>query len=291
MPARTRAVRPAGAPIRAESKPRVPAVAHAIAILRYLRDAPPDRATAAGIARALGLNRSSAYNILRTLEADLFVTRNPASHQYELGPTLAELGSRSSRTPADYAAHFLERVRATWPDLEYACIVAQPLPNDTFLVIDKLESRQPIKVTVEVGERFPATAAALGKAYLAWLPQAVVERVLAGPLPAYTPTSITDPERFKEELARVRRLGYSESRREYYPGNNAVASPIFGPAGDVVLVACVLGFAEDLTDVDLPGCGARLRDITAEVTRAIGGLPPCNTGDTGGMATPRGRSP
>src|SRR5919198_525825 len=106
MPARTRAVRPGSASINAESKPRVPAVAHAIAILRYLRDAPSDRATAAGIARALGLNRSSAYNILRTLEAELVVTRNPASHQYELGPTLAELGSRSARTLAYFAAQF-----------------------------------------------------------------------------------------------------------------------------------------------------------------------------------------
>src|ERR671931_452805 len=72
-----------------------------------------------------------------------------------------------------------------------------------------------LQLNVELGTRRPMHCTGLGKAILAFLPQAQQDQVLAAaPLRAYTPHTITDPIVLRLELKRAgehvsRRLGYN----------------------------------------------------------------------------------
>jgi carbon-monoxide dehydrogenase medium subunit len=75
----------------------VPAVARAVRILTYLGRQGGRGATLAQIHRALGLNKSTCYNILKTLEHVGFLNYAPASKQYTLGTAIFRLGRSTDR--------------------------------------------------------------------------------------------------------------------------------------------------------------------------------------------------
>ena len=77
-------------------------------------------------------------------------------------------------------------------------------------------------------------AGASGKLLLASLPEERIDAILAKPLVAFTPRTLTDPKRLRAELARVRRLGYAQDKGEGVPSVLAFAGPVIDTRGEVV---------------------------------------------------------
>ncbi|MDR7523260.1 MAG: FAD binding domain-containing protein [Armatimonadota bacterium] len=75
----------------------VPAVARTVRILRYLERRGSRGATLAQIYRALALNKSTCFAILKTLERFGFVEYSPRSRRYGLGKAVFELGRAADR--------------------------------------------------------------------------------------------------------------------------------------------------------------------------------------------------
>jgi DNA-binding IclR family transcriptional regulator len=77
----------------------------------------------------------------------------------------------------------------------------------------------------EIGNRRPLHQLAAGKAILAALPTEEVDRIVdRRGLPSRTDNTITDEERLREELERVRERGYAFNRSESIEGLNAVGA-------------------------------------------------------------------
>jgi IclR family acetate operon transcriptional repressor len=100
----------------------------------------------------------------------------------------------------------------------------------------------------------------VGKVFLAGLPPASLEQVLARGLSAHTPLAVTDPAHYREELDQVRRLGYALEREEYLPGVWGVAVAL-GATGGLPAALWSVGFTSALT----PG---RLEQIAQALGRA-----------------------
>ena len=79
----------------------------------------------------------------------------------------------------------------------------------------------------------PAHATAAGKAVLAFSPPAVVNRVIAAGLPAFTPHTITSPDVLRQKLSVIRLTQIATSRNEFECGKAAIAMPIFYRGGRV----------------------------------------------------------
>lgn len=258
---------------RSPERSRVPAVDGAVRVLRYLAT----RAEGVGvteIGRACRLSKSTAHGIVKALEAHGFVVTVDHSKRYVLGAGLVQLAeaARSQRTAVLLARPLLEEVART---TRLACFLAVPYSPTEFLVLEKAESSRALKVTVSVGERFPLTAGSLGKAYLAWLPEAEVREILRRvPLPRMTSRSIRLPRLYLAELGRVRRQGFGANYDEYYAGTHALAAPVFDPSGRVVLLLLTVGFAADLPASRMTPDGRLLRAAADRVTEALGGRPP-----------------
>ena len=73
----------------------------------------------------------------------------------------------------------------------------------------------------------------MGKALLAFSAPAMVDMFLSRGLTAYTPFTVTAPDRFRRALAMARLSRLAVARWELEPDRSALAVPVFGPGGRV----------------------------------------------------------
>jgi DNA-binding IclR family transcriptional regulator len=99
--------------------------------------------------------------------------------------------------------------------------------------IEKMFGYHPVSL-FSAGATVPAHATALGKAILAFSGPPIVDHVIAHGLKAYTPYTLTTPDRLRRALAVTRLTRIAVSRGELAVGMSAIAAPVFGTGGCVV---------------------------------------------------------
>ncbi len=211
----------------------VAAVQRAIAVLDALADGTPDLGTNE-IARRTGINPSTVSRLLATLAEAGFVEHVADSGRYRLGLRLLQLGNavlarldlRQTARP-----HLTALVEATG---ETATLSA-PGEHEA-VTVDFVQSAASVQSVARVGRPSVAHATAVGKVYLACggsLPD--------GPLPAFTPRTITDRDALAREIERVRRRGFAEAVGEREEDLSAIAAPVLGSRGELVAILGVQG--------------------------------------------------
>jgi DNA-binding IclR family transcriptional regulator len=204
------------------------------------------------IARDLGLSKAVVHRILQSLAARGMVAFEPFSREYRLGPAVTALGARALRD-SDLRSASLDVLRGLRDELGETATLTSPVPNGR-VYLDQFEGVHEIKMTVELGRRFPLHAGSSGKCMLAFLPEAERERLLTGELTQLTPHTIVDPEKLRAELDEIRARGYAVSGGERQPDAGSVAAPVFGVSDSVIGAISV--------------CGPRYR-VTAEFVERI----------------------
>lgn len=203
----------------------VPAVTRAAAILDVLADAGGQGLSASEIARALGLPKSSTANLCASLEATGLVGRN--SSGFCLGRKLVELGGRYLST-VDQIRDFYELCRHS-PHVSRETARVAVLDGLEVLYLARYDGTQPMRLTANIGDRFPANCTATGKALLSTLDPAVVaDRLRGRALPALSERSLTTAPALLEELATTRARGYAVDDEETTAGVLCLAVPVAG---------------------------------------------------------------
>jgi IclR family acetate operon transcriptional repressor len=193
------------------------------------------------IARRTGLSRSTVHRLLTTLRRHELVQQLPHGTDYALGPHLLRL--------AQVASSNVNLQKIAFPvmiELRDRCDETVGLHTRlgpfTRTVLDQIESSQPLRRTyTEIGTAIPIYQGAPGKVMLAHSPTELQEEILAGKLEPATSRSITDPQRLRNELKRVRRQGYALSFEERVEGISTVAVPIANHTGAVMASLSVSG--------------------------------------------------
>jgi DNA-binding IclR family transcriptional regulator len=122
-----------------------------------------------------------------------------------------------------------------------------------------------------LGGRYPVHCTASGKAFLAFGPAAVRERLLARRLERVTPHTITDRARLEEQLAEARRSGLAVTHGELEVGLDAMAAPVFGPGGDMLAAVDVSGPSHRLAT--RPDLDRMTKEAAADLSRRLGYRP------------------
>jgi IclR family acetate operon transcriptional repressor len=89
-----------------------------------------------------------------------------------------------------------------------------------------------------------------------------------------TERSIDNPTRLREELKRIRRLGYALDDEEHAIGLRCVASAIFDENGQALAAISLSGPKARVTDARLDELGIAVRQGADEITLALGGYRP-----------------
>lgn len=213
----------------------VPALERAHAVLLEL-SGHPGGMRLTDLSRRLGVNKSSMFCLLKTMEALGWVEKS-SDDVYTLGSALAAFGSSFFRGQA-LIDRFYRTAVETRDRLGETIQLARLEGADVFYLA-KLEAPVPVRIASEPGMRFPAHATGLGKALLATLADDEVRKRLSDPLPRLTPATIGTVAELLEELADVRRQGVAFDREEAVVGFRCAAAPVFGLDGRAIAAVSV----------------------------------------------------
>ncbi|MDH7490329.1 MAG: IclR family transcriptional regulator [Anaerolineae bacterium] len=251
--------------------PSVQSVERAVAILRSFSRERPERGVSE-LARELGIHKSTVYRLLATLERHGLVARNPETERYRLGLDLIVLA-------AQVVEHMDVREIAR-PHLRELSERCQETVNLAILhegqVMDLEQFAPPVRSVKNigwVGRRMPPHCTAAGKVLLAHLPPDKLERFLHLRLERLTPRTITDPNRLREELERVRVQGYATAEEELEDGLNALAAPIYDHTGAVRAAASLAGPAFRIPPAVFPHLATLLVETCGKISAELGYRP------------------
>ena len=152
--------------------------------------------------------------------------------------------------------------------------------------IEKARGRRPV-TTFAQHATVPAHATAMGKALLAFSAPAPGRHVPRPRATAYTPFTLTAPDRFRRALAMARLSRLAVARWELEPDRSALAVPVFGPGGRV---AAAIEVRVDDPAAELPTVRPALVIAGRSLTRELSANPDL-TDAPGLRPHPAGSSP
>ena len=181
------------------------------------------------ISQAAGLNKTTAHRLLRALQSEALIHKNPGDNRYSLGAGLMALGVQA------LASNDLRRrVRPILKTLAQSTGETATLEvpfEDSMLILDEVAGKHVVAAAGNVGTRWPLHATSTGKVLLAFDESRLAS--LRDPLPAFTKHTVASKALFEPTLPRIRQRGYAETIDELEEGFAAVATVIRGAMGDV----------------------------------------------------------
>ncbi len=185
------------------------------------------------IAMALGLAKSSAHDLLASLEQVGLLGKNDEG-RYRLGWRLVMLSETLLAT-----TELRREARPIMEELadQYRETIHLAVLDDTQVVyVDKLEGKQAVRVELtSLGTRLYAHCTAVGKVLLAYQPEENVKRIIkVEGLPRFTANTITDADELEQALVKIRKQGYAYDQEEILPDLCCVGAPIHNHTGHVI---------------------------------------------------------
>ncbi|HEY8341601.1 MAG TPA: IclR family transcriptional regulator, partial [Calditerricola sp.] len=189
--------------------------------LRVLKALPlsPRGATVSELAAATGINRTTTMRILVTLQDHGLVTWDADTGRYSLGMGILELASGffAGNELVQVALPCLEALR----DASRETVSLYVRDGTERVCVQRVESLQPVRISVALGQRLPLYRGASGKLLLAYLREdqreAILERV---------PLDAASRDRLRAELVAIRQAGYATSFGERQPEIASLAVPV-----------------------------------------------------------------
>ncbi|MGO1412408.1 MAG: IclR family transcriptional regulator [Microbacterium sp.] len=219
------------------------------------------------ISRRAGLTLPTAHRLVRELREWGALERRADGH-YAIGMRILELGSLEPK-----GLQLREAALPYLGDLHSAVgsdVHLSVMAGTDVVYVESLRSRHGAPVLTRLGGRWPLHATATGLILLAHAPDELREHILAGPLQAYTPRTITDPERVRRTLAEVRGNGHSFVDESITEGAVALAVPVRDRRRRVV---AAVGAALRRDSVDPQSVLPALTMTGHAISRALGAPP------------------
>jgi DNA-binding IclR family transcriptional regulator len=106
---------------------------------------------------------------------------------------------------------------------------------------------------------------------MAFMDVSEIERVLVRPLDHLCHNTITDPTLLREELARIRELGWAKSFEETNVGVWGLAVPIVSNRDDVICAVGIAGPSARLAQERIGDLIGRIHERANDIAGALGG--------------------
>ncbi len=205
------------------------AVSKAFYILNFLNLSQEPVSLNEMAARA-GLTKTSCFRLLHTLERLRYIAQGPDS-RYSIAES--NWGSPS----AQIANALLRSSQPIARALSEACgesVSIAVLFTNHIEVVQSFESSRVLRMANTVGRILPPHASSLGKAIAAFQPEAVRRKLLVSyGLQRFTPNTITDESKLREEFKKIRKQEYAYEGEESTWDGCCFGAPIFvGHAGE-----------------------------------------------------------
>lgn len=215
-------------------------VARSLDLMEHIATAasPP---THADMLRMFDIPKSTLSGILAELRSSGFVTLDDG--RYLAGPRFTSLAYRGvgSINRQSSIRRQLEQLAAATHETTLFAVRAGKIA----IVVDRVESADPIRYVPDLGVPRPLHATAVGKVFLAW---AAVDLESLGPLDRLTVETNVDPVALAEELKATLRRGYAINQSESTMGVTAVAAPLMDERNALIGAVSIAGPSHRMGD-------------------------------------------
>jgi len=217
----------------------VQSFARGLEVIRSFSASAP-RQTLTEVAGRSGLTRAGARRILLTLEHLGYVHND--GKLFSLTPRILDLGfAYLSSMPIWNLAEPI--MQGLVEQVKESCSAAVLDGTDIVYVL-RVSTHKIMSISLGVGSRLPAYCTSMGRMLLSALPD---DQILAcldrSNLIARTRYTLTDRDALVEEVARVRRQGWSMADQELEEGLVSMAAPITNRAGQTIAALNISGQA------------------------------------------------
>ncbi len=227
-----------------------------------------DGLTNAEISRKLGIPKSSASYILRTLEKRSYLRRDPESGRYRLGLKILSLGgdAQANLDIADIALPLMrilsEKIRMT--------VHLAVLDQGEAVYIEKVEAPGFFKVNTWVGRRMFLHSTSVGKCLLAWLSKQEIETIVKQQgMKKRTPKTITSISKLLADLEHVKLSGYAVDDEENSLGARCLGAPIFDSMGNATAALGASGTLTQTDEANMPRMIEALKETARRISRQL----------------------
>ncbi len=220
------------------------------------------------LARSLGISNNLVFRVMKRLVERGYAEMEPETGAYHLGVKFYSLGMALAsrfelrRRGRKHLEHLTGETGET-------CQV-QVLDGHNMLVLDSVSPASDFFLQVVPGSRMYCHCNAFGKAVLAFKPEEFVREVISGELPKMTEHTISDYEKFRDELVEVRRIGLAFDREEYAAGVYCIVAPVFDVENNVVAGCGITGLASRFCPDLTAKLGRMVLDCAARISGDIG---------------------
>ncbi len=176
--------------------------------------------------------KATLYRLMQTLTNQGMLAYDSERHVYSLGLRLVRLAHTAWRESslASIAAPFLDELARVGESIHLA-----QMDGGQVLFIDKRKTSARYETLAEAGRVAPSHCTGVGKAILAHLSPARLERALRQQsFMTYTPNTHETAESLMEELEQIRADGVAFDREEHELGIISIAAPILASNNHVL---------------------------------------------------------
>ena len=242
----------------------IQSVDRAAALLKAVANAkqPP---TVGELAAQCGLNRSTAWRLLATLDAQGLVERDPVTQRYSVGYAIFQIAAGGDHDAFVRRAHpVLERLANDTGETASLAVVKR----FELVYVDQVEAPKVMSPNW-LGRSVALHATSSGKAFLAWLPPEEREVLVPERLERFTDTTITDRRSLEEQLEAVRRDGYSVCVGELEQALYGVSAAVLNERERPVAIVSVWGPQHRVPAERLPELGRQTVDAADEISSRL----------------------
>lgn len=196
-------------------------------------------ASARDIAERAGVNRTTAHRLLNALIRRGWAEKVPGTSGYRLNLRFLALAQLALQ-----GRDFMGEVRPIMErlsDVSREAVHLGVLDGFEVVHVDKVDSPEMVGVASKVGTRAVPHVTALGKALLAAGPDEMVAAYIAHARVLAPPFRLSDEDRLRADLRRVRERGFSLDDEESSAGIRCLGVPILGADGAPLFALSITG--------------------------------------------------
>jgi DNA-binding IclR family transcriptional regulator len=232
-------------------------IERAVRILREIAAHGPRGMRAADIAQRLGLERPTAYRILKGLAAQRMLVQDEDGKRFRLGQLIYELGLAAE--PGINLRTICHPVLKELAERTGDCVFLVVRSGLESVCIDREAGTFPVRVlSLDIGVRRPLGLGAGGLALLLTMPEDEIGKVIAANARLYRDYGRLTTERLQDAIVRSRKAGFAVNDEDVIEGVSAIGLAIRPGNGGAAFAALAIS-----------GVTSRFNGRRAEVMREL----------------------
>jgi len=220
------------------------------------------------LSKHLALNKATTFRLVKTLEAEGFLTADPSTGKYCVGPALlrvAYVGMSRSELERVALPHMQRLASETGESVDLAVWTQEGV-----LFVAQVRTPRPFRPVSRVGRLFADLCNAHSKVFLAFMSEEERSTALTRLPSSLTPFSITDPDRLAQEIQRVAAEGVGYDFQEHTLGVCGVAAPIRDPTGRARASLSIVAPVARFGPIEVPRLTEAVKEAASAISRELG---------------------